>query len=190
MSWTLPTELENYSQIKASIKEFFQLQINEGFLYYRNAPDKANRLEDKSDVLSASELSAQCSWLIMRNAIYLMCQCCGNQNSITRLLDNNFSLESIAEKRHTTDEMMSNIESIVGRIRSREVATTKQSITGFKTEKNEEMLRVMNESEVSDDVVIDIINSMPKKQLLKWVSYSINTNIIPFRYEMYKLIGV
>lgn len=186
MSWTLPTELDSYSQIKAAIKELFQKQIDDGYLYYRDAPDKESRLDDRSDILSSSELASQCSWLVLRNAIYLLCQCSGNKNNITELLSGNLPDDAETDSAQSTKSMMENIEKVARHLKESEVSNIKRK---NKQEIDSTPVDTMDEDEVSDDTIISIINGMPSKQLLRWISYSINTNIIPFRYEMHKLIG-
>lgn len=188
MSWTLPTELDKYSQIKAAVKELFQKQMDDGFLYYRDAPTKESRLEDKSDVLSAGELSSQCSWLILRNAIYLLCQCSGSQNDITDLLSGNMPEDSSNANGQSTKTMLKNIEQVARHLKESEVSTIKR-LNGGSTQRSDSPVDTMDEGEVGDEIIIEIVNSMPANQLIRWISYSINTNIIPFRYEMYKLIG-
>ncbi len=186
MSWTLPTELDQYYQIKAAATQIFQLQIDEGHRYFRDAPTKESMKPDEE--ISAGELASQCAWIALKNGIFLMCQCVGSQNEITNALDNNFSLDSLGVRKDEAIEMLSKIQFINNTLRRYEVSKLRASESSDLAAK-ETMMRVMRESNIDDDMVVDIVNTMPAKQVLRWLSHSINVNIIPFKHEMYKIIG-
>lgn len=182
----LEGDISNFDEIRSATRQLFELQMKEGHRYYRDGTSHEKRKEGFS--LSSNELVFECLGIVLQNAVFLLCQCIGNQSSLVDGLSKNVSLELLPEKKESLERLVMTMQSINNSLRDFEVEKIRiqRELGGMTSEIAAQML---SQYVVEDEDVIFVLNSIPPKYLIKWIVHSVNVNILPFKHEMYKLVG-
>lgn len=174
----LEDEIDDIERLEDAIQQMFQLHIDQGVRFYRKAETKDQR--DEQSALRAKDISWQVSTAVIQNAIYALCHSVGQQNVISELLSNNIQQDNIEKSRELIETMMS---------LSNELAESQIAYYYFKSIGDEQNSLLNLNHQIDEDVIIYIINNIPKPYFIKWMNYVVNTHILPLKNEMYKVMG-
>lgn len=182
----LEGDINNFDEVRAATRQLFELQMKKGHRYYRDGDTEEKRKEGFD--LSSNELIFECLGIVLQNAVFLLCQCVGTQGSLVDNLSKNLSDDALGDKSSGLVKLIDTIQSINDTLKDFEIEKirVKKEMGGMNSEI---AAQTLSHYIVDDDDVIYILNNIPPKYLIKWIAHSVNVNILPFKHEMYKLIG-
>ena len=182
----LEGDIDYFDELSAVIRQLFKLQMDVGHRYYRDGSTK--ELREQGIALSLDELLFEVQGIVFQNAVFLLCQCIGTQGQLVSELSKNISPGLIGQTGVDTDELVKTIQRITTTLKKFEIEKIRLKKESGKMT-GDIAARSLHEFVVEDDDIIYVLNSIPPKYLIQWLAHSVNINILPFKHEMYKLIG-
>lgn len=182
----LEGDINHFDELSAAIRQLFKLQMDAGHRYYRDGSTKD--LREEGLALSLNELLFEVQGIVFQNSVFLLCQCIGTQGQLVSDLSKNISTGVVGNTKVDTNQLVTTIQRISETLKNFEIEKirVKKEHGGMTGDIS---ARTLHEFVVEDDDIIYILNSIPPKYLIQWLAHSVNVNILPFKHEMYKLIG-
>lgn len=179
-------DIKNFDEVRAATRQLFELQIKKGHRYYRDGDTEEKRKEGFD--LSSNELVFECLGIVLQNAVFLLCQCVGTQGKLVDSLSRNLATDALGSKSDVLVKLVDTIQLINDTLKDFEIEKIRvQKERGGMN--GEIAAQTLGDYIVEDDDIIYVLNNIPPKYLIKWISHSVNVNILPFKHEMHKLIG-